>query len=79
MVAATKTGEVYWFIRRRGKFKDLAPSPDGIIRSEIFPGLWLDAAALSRRDQAHVLATLQQGLASQEHATFVARLAGKRG
>jgi Uma2 family endonuclease len=78
MVAALRTQEVFWFIRRRGKFKDLAPGSDGIIRSEIFPGLWLNPAALLRRDRKRVLAVLRQGLASPEHAAFVAKLAAKK-
>jgi hypothetical protein len=34
----------------------------------------LDAAALFARDHARLMATLQQGLASSEHAEFVKRL-----
>jgi hypothetical protein len=76
--SAIATQEVFWFIRRRGKFKELAPGPDGIIRSEIFPGLWLDPAALFRRDRKRMLAVLHQGLASPEHAAFVKKLAAKK-
>jgi hypothetical protein len=45
-----------------------------LLRSEVFPGLWLDAAALVRGELATVLAIVQQGLGSPEHAAFVARL-----
>lgn len=65
---------VDWFVLRNGQYERLSPSPDGILRSEIFPGLWLDAAALVRSDLKTVLAILQQGLQSQQHAAFVARL-----
>jgi Uma2 family endonuclease len=75
-VAALRQQQVYWFIRRRGKFRDLLPGKDGMIRSEIFPGLWLDPDALLRRDRKRLLAVLRQGLASREHAAFVAKLAG---
>ncbi|MHB1559408.1 MAG: hypothetical protein ACYC61_18320 [Isosphaeraceae bacterium] len=51
------------------------PPADGILRSEVFPGLWLDAAALVRNDRKAVQAALQQGLDSPEHAEFVTRLA----
>jgi hypothetical protein len=44
------------------------------LRSEVFPGLWLDPEALVRGDLARVLAVLQQGIASSEHTAFVARL-----
>jgi Uma2 family endonuclease len=75
VVVALRTHKVFWFIRRRGKFKELALGADGIYRSETFPGLWLDPAALLRRDSKRLLAVLRQGLASAEHAEFVGRLA----
>ncbi len=78
MVAALRTQEVFWFIRRRGKFKDLKPGEDGILRSEIFPGLWLDPAALLRLDRKRMLTISRQGLGSPEHAAFVAKLALKK-
>jgi Uma2 family endonuclease len=77
VVVALRTNQVFWLIRRRGKFKEMAPGADGIFRSEVFPGLWLDPAALLRRDGKRLLAVLQQGLASPEHARFVAKLARK--
>jgi Uma2 family endonuclease len=77
VVVALRRREVFWFIRRRGKFRELAPGADGIFRSEVFPGLWLDPAALLRRDRRRLLAVLRQGLGTPEHAAFVARLARK--
>lgn len=77
MVLALRQQQVFWFIRRRGKFRDLAPGTDGVIRSEVFPGLWLDPAALLRRDRKRLLEVLRQGLAAPQHAAFVAKLAGK--
>jgi Uma2 family endonuclease len=75
VVVALRTEKVFWFIRRRGRFKELALGAGGIYRSETFPGLWLDPAALLQRDRKRLLAVLRQGLASPEHAAFVARLA----
>jgi Uma2 family endonuclease len=75
LVVALRPSRVYWFIRRDGRFQDMQPGPDGIYRSESFPGLWLDAAALLRLDSRRVFEVLQQGLASPEHAAFVALLA----
>jgi Uma2 family endonuclease len=63
-----------WFALREGRYAPLPPSPEGHFRSEVFPGLWLDPAALLRGDLAQVMAVLQQGLASPEHADFVRRL-----
>lgn len=75
IVAALRQNRVVWFISRNGQFEDLPLGSDGIYRSEVFPGLWLDPAALLRRDGVRVQEVLQQGLASPEHAAFVAKLA----
>jgi Putative restriction endonuclease len=77
-VAAMRTKQIHWFIRRRGKFKELAPGSDGIFRSEVFPGLWLDPVAFLKRDGNRLLAVLRDGLASPEHAAFVGKLAAKK-
>jgi Uma2 family endonuclease len=69
---------IHWFIRRGDRFEDLLPGPDGIYRSEIFPGLWLDSKALFAEDLDRLVEVLEQGLATPEHAAFVARLARAR-
>ncbi|MDB5310069.1 MAG: hypothetical protein JWO38_4271 [Gemmataceae bacterium] len=70
---------VDWFVFRDGRFDQLPPDPaDGLMKSEAFPGLWLDPAALVRRDLGGVLAALTRGLGSSAHAAFVARLAARR-
>jgi Uma2 family endonuclease len=66
--------QVDWFVLKEGRFEALATSADGLMRSTIFPGLWLDPAALIRGDLATVLAVVQRGLSSPEHAEFAARL-----
>ncbi len=63
-----------WFILRDGKYDRLQPGPDGLYRSEVFPGLWLDKAALLGGDLAAVLRQVQNGTTSPEHAAFVAQL-----
>jgi Uma2 family endonuclease len=65
---------VDWFALREGTYERLSPGPDGLLRSEIFPGLWLDPAALVRGDLATVLEIVRRGMASPEHADLVARL-----
>ncbi len=62
-----------WFALRRGQYERLQPGADGIYRSETFPGLWLDPAALTAFDLAGTLDVLRRGIASPEHAEFVAR------
>jgi Uma2 family endonuclease len=65
---------VDWFILRGGQYERLAPAADGIYRSEILPGLWLDPAALVAGDMPRLAQVAQQGHASPEHAAFVTRL-----
>jgi Uma2 family endonuclease len=67
-----------WYSNRGGGFERVLPTADGILRSEVFPGLWFDPDALLRADLHTVLAVLQTGLDSPEHADFVARLARDR-
>jgi Uma2 family endonuclease len=71
---------IHWFIRRGDYFEDLLPGPDGIYRSEVFPGLWLDPEAFYAEDLDRLVEVLEQGRATPEHAAFVSRLAraGKR-
>jgi hypothetical protein len=64
-----------WFALNEGRFDRLPPDADGISRSVVFPGLWLDAAALLGGDLARVHAVLREGLAHSTHADFVASLA----
>ena len=66
--------EIDWFVLRTGQYERLPLDAEGLYRSEVFPGLWLDPAALLRGDLATVLAVVQRGLASPEHAAFAARL-----
>jgi Uma2 family endonuclease len=63
-----------WFRLQEGRYVALQPDEAGIIRSEIFPGLWLAVNALREGDMAGVLAVLQQGLQTAEHQEFVERL-----
>jgi Uma2 family endonuclease len=70
--------DIDWFMLREGRYQRQPLPADGIYRSEVFPGLWLDKAAMLRRDLGQVLKVLQQGLVSAEHQEFVARLADAR-
>lgn len=63
-----------WFVLRQTQYERLPLGASGFYESEVFPGLWLDAAALTRFDLAAVMRGVQKGLASAEHAEFVARL-----
>ena len=67
--------EIDWFVLRQGQYERLEPDANGHLSSEVFAGLWLDVTALIRGDLAAVLATLQEGLTSPEHAAFISSLA----
>lgn len=51
---------------------------DGVLRVRSFPGLWIDREGLLERDCRRLTDTLERGLASPEHAAFVAELAKAR-
>lgn len=63
-----------WFILRAGQYERLPLTSSGMYQSEVFPGLWLDAAALIRGDLTTMGQVVQQGLASAAHAAFVTKL-----
>ena len=69
---------IHWFAMEQGDQVELKPRADGIIRSRIFPGLWLDVRALLAGDEDKVSRVLEKGLRSAEHAACVKRLAGAR-
>jgi Uma2 family endonuclease len=74
VVVALRTQQVFWFIRQRGKYKETPLPAGGIFRSRTFPGLWLDAESMLRCLRQGVLAALKRGLATAQHAAFVAKL-----
>jgi len=77
LVAQAYERRVDWWELREGVFTPLPLAADGTLRSRVFPGLWLDPAALWAGDAAALLAALQRGLADPEHAAFVERLRGE--
>jgi hypothetical protein len=74
VVVEREPDRIHWFVLRHKRFQVLRPGPDGIYRSEVFPGLWLDAKALYAEDLPRLMEILDQGLATPEHAAFVAKL-----
>jgi Uma2 family endonuclease len=69
---------IHWFVRRGDHFEEMPPRPDGIYRSEVFPGLWLDPAAFFAADLQRLNEVLEQGVRTPEHEAFVAKLAAAR-
>lgn len=70
--------EIRWHVLKQGKYRLMKPGADGIFRSRVFPGLWLDGQALFAGDMRKVLAVLQDGLGSAEHRAFVKTLEERR-
>lgn len=66
--------KIVWRVLEEGRYRSLEPGTDDILRSRIFPGLWLDVEAALAGDGRRLLESLGQGLASPEHAAFVERL-----
>jgi Putative restriction endonuclease len=54
-----------WFILQDGQYIELLPDEDGITRSQIFPGLWLDRSALVAGEMKQVLTVLKLGVLSR--------------
>jgi Uma2 family endonuclease len=71
--------EVRWHQWVEGRFEVVPAPADGVYRSTIFPGLWLDAEALLAGDLARVLSVLHDGLSTPEHQQFIEQLAARRG
>ncbi len=70
--------EIRWHRLTVNGYKRVTPSEGMIWKSKVFPGLWLDGKAMLANDAAKVLATLNKGLRSPEHAAFVKKLTRKK-
>lgn len=73
LVWRTEETAIDWFRLRDGEYVKLAPEA-GVLKSEVFPGLWLDRQRLLEGDLRGVLTALDQGLQAAEHRKFVAEL-----
>jgi len=76
LVADLEGERLHWIDLRADQ--DLAADADGVCRIRTFPGLWIDGPALFAYDVARLTAPLNAGLATPEHAAFVAALAARR-
>lgn len=66
-----------WWTLQDGVYTPLAVRADGVVRSQVFPGLWLDRQALLAGDERRLATVLARGLRSAEHAAFARRLTRK--
>ncbi|MBD1930464.1 MULTISPECIES: Uma2 family endonuclease [Cyanophyceae] len=60
-----------WFYLQKGEYVPLPADEHGVVRSQVFPGLWLAVNDLLAGNMGRVLAVLQEGLAAPEHTAFV--------
>ena len=78
VVLALRQRVVRWFVLQDGTYRDMEADASGLCKSAVFPGLWLDAPALLRRDVRQVIAMLQHGIETLEHTAFVQQLQAQR-
>ena len=69
IVWRTLEGQLDWFRWQADEYITVMPE-EGIVRSQVFPGLWLAVEALFAGDMATVLSVLQTGLGTSEHQEF---------
>ncbi len=55
---------VQWRVLENSSYRIVEPDTEGVFRSEVFPGLWLDTKALWSKNSAALLACLQKGIAA---------------
>lgn len=68
IVWRTRDRAIDWFVLTNGCYETLPATEDGILKSQIFPGLWLDPAAMLSHDMKRVLSVLQLGLAARDES-----------
>ena len=77
LTVIVRGSSVTWRYLDNGKYEAIEPDTAGVLRSQIFPGLWLDVPALFANDAARLWNTLQQGLNTAAHEQFVRELAAR--
>jgi Uma2 family endonuclease len=76
LVLCIEERELRWF--HFPSDKEITPNRQGISRSVVFPGLWIDNRALLEQNKTRLREVVQQGIASRAHAAFVRRLQAAR-
>lgn len=72
LVCIVPESRLVWFVRDDGgRYVELVPDRDGLLKSRVFPGLWLDSSAFFKLDRVRVLEAVKQGTDSPEHKAFV--------
>jgi Uma2 family endonuclease len=79
LVHRVEDGEVDWFVLEHGTYVRQQADAAACLHSRSFPGLCLDVAALLAEDLAALQAAIDRAVATDAHAAFLARLAGRAG
>ena len=69
--------EIRWHRLVNGAYELYRPTSRGVLRSRVFPGLWLDGPAFWKYDLARLLRTVERGLGSAAHRAFVNELTAR--
>ena len=78
VVVVIRQRAVRWFVLQDGQYEEQQVDADGIFKSSVFPGLWLQQTALLQLEGSQVMEILRHGLESPEHARFVQQLQLRR-
>ncbi|MEB3275026.1 MAG: Uma2 family endonuclease [Prochlorothrix sp.] len=65
VVWLTEEQALRWYRLEEGEYRQQEPDEAGLLRSEVFPGLWLAVKALLAGEMAVVLQELQRGIAAR--------------
>jgi len=76
LVLCVEEQVIHWF--HFPSKRELKANKQGVLKSRVFPGLWIDCPSLLARDSTKLITTVQQGVASADHAEFVAKLQQRR-
>lgn len=66
--------QIVLFRWEAGTYVEVKPDADGILKSQILPGLWFDPVAMLQSDRLRVMEVLHLGLQAPEHQAFVQEL-----
>jgi Uma2 family endonuclease len=74
IVWRVQDSEIDWFVLRSGVFEKLNQDSEGLLRSEVLPGLVLNPAAMISGNLSAVAAAQTAAMESPSHTAFVQRL-----
>jgi Uma2 family endonuclease len=75
IIVGPKAQRVIWRELVNDRYSEIAADGDSLCCSRVFPGLWLDPAALWQGDLAAIAAVVKKGVKTKEHGAFVRQLA----